>query len=179
MHQCVIVQVIADHAFRVDFSCQVESGNAMSRTPNQRYKLTVIVLNLKCSVEHMFEGWFASSEAFNDQASTGLVSCPICGDRDISRLPSGPYIKRTGLADVARSVTPHSLPDAAIKAYGDMIAQSENVAEQFPEEARKIHYGEAPARSIRGKATLQETHDLIEEGIGVLPIPFPVKEDTH
>lgn len=141
----------------------------------------MIVLNLKCSVEHIFEGWFASAMAFDEQAKSGLISCPICADRGISRLPSGPYVKRNGPADAVRSATDlsPSLADAAFKAYGEMISKSENVAEQFPEEARKIHYGEAPARSIRGKATLQETHELIEEGIGVLPIPFPLKEDTH
>jgi hypothetical protein len=139
----------------------------------------MIVLDLKCSSDHAFEGWFASSQAFDDQATARLVSCPICADTAVIRLPSGPHIKRAGEVIAAGKDLPARLPDAALKAYANMLASSEDVAAQFPEEARKIHYGEAPARSIRGKATLQETRELIEEGIGVIPLPFPAKEDTH
>ena len=139
----------------------------------------MIVLNLKCSSDHAFEGWFASSQAFDDQAAARLVSCPICADTAVIRLPSGPHIKRAGEVIVAGKDLPVRPPDAALQAYAHMLASSEDVAAQFPEEARKIHYGEAPARSIRGKATLQETRELIEEGIAVMPLPFPAKEDTH
>ena len=66
-----------------------------------------------------------------------------------------------------------------MKAVAEMIARSENVAERFPEEARKIHYGETAPRSIRGQASMKETMELLEEGIGVIPLPFPAKEDTH
>ena len=70
------------------------------------------------------------------------------------------------------------LPDA-MKAVAALIARSEDVAERFPEEARKMHYGEVAPRSIRGKASMEETRELIDEGISIIPLPFPAKEDVH
>ena len=140
-------------------------------------KRNMIILNLKCASEHPFEGWFASTEAFDEQTCARLVSCPLCADTVITRLPSGPHVKRTGERP-AGGGTPALLPDA-MKVVAEMIAHSENVAERFPEEARKIHYGETAPRSIRGQASMQEARELIEEGIGVIPLPFPAKGDTH
>jgi hypothetical protein len=65
------------------------------------------------------------------------------------------------------------------RTLADLMASSEDVAERFPEEARRIHYGEAPSRNIRGQASLIETRELIEEGIAVLPLPFPAKGEIH
>lgn len=138
----------------------------------------MIVLNLKCASDHAFEGWFASSEAFDEQLVRHLVACPICATTEVVRLPSGPRIKRS--AEVATERQPvMSMPAELVKAFAHMVAQAENVDERFPEEARRIHYGEAPARSIRGKASQEETEELMEEGIMVMPVPFPAKEDTH
>lgn len=136
----------------------------------------MIILNLKCASDHAFEGWFASSEAFDDQTRARLVSCPLCADTAIVRLPSGPRVKRTGEKPVTGM---SALPPDAMKAVAEIISRSENVAGRFPEEARKIHYGEAAQRSIRGQASMEETRELLEEGIGVIPLPFPAKEDTH
>lgn len=137
----------------------------------------MIILNLKCAADHSFEGWFASTEAFDEQTGSRRVSCPLCADTAIVRLPSGPHVKRAGEASAAGE--PAISPNAVMKAMAGMLAKSENVAERFPEEARKIHYGETPPRSIRGKASLEETRELLEEGIGVIPLPFPAKEDAH
>ena len=139
----------------------------------------MIVLNLKCDADHAFEGWFASSEAFEDQSVRLLVSCPVCSSHSIQRLPSGPRVMRstTRVEEDCQAVLSPSAQ--AMQAYARMVAESENVAERFPDEARRIHYGEAPERSIRGKASLEDTRALIEEGIMVLPLPYPAKEDTH
>ena len=131
----------------------------------------MIVLNLTCSNSHQFEGWFASSEEFSRQAETRLVSCPYCSDVTITRLPSGPHIKRTVAAESAN-------PDM-IAAIAALAKDSENVGEKFPEEARKIHYEEIPPRSIRGIASITEVKALIEEGIAVLPILTPSKGEVH
>ena len=131
----------------------------------------MIVLNLSCSNRHGFEGWFASAEEFSRQTESRLVSCPYCNDVSITRLPSGPHVKRAAVAEPA---TPDFI--AAITA---LAKDSENVGTRFPEEARKIHYQEVAPRSIRGIASATEVKELIEEGISVLPLPIPVKDEVH
>ncbi len=132
----------------------------------------MIVLNLACGNRHQFEGWFASTEEFVRQSDTKLVACPYCGDASITRLPSGPHVKRAVAAGVAD-------PAQIFAAMAQLVRNSEDVGAQFPEEARKIHYEEAPARSIRGYATTTEVKALIEEGIDVLPLPLPAKGEVH
>ncbi len=160
---------------RVEYFCPFPVN--VRTAANLAKKRNMIILNLKCASEHSFEGWFASTEAFDDQTRARLVSCPLCADTAITRLPSGPHVKRVGEKPAGGGM-PALLSDA-MKAVAEMIARSENVAERFPEEARKIHYGETAPRSIRGQASMQETRELLEEGIGVIPLPFPAKEDTH
>lgn len=131
----------------------------------------MIVLNLSCSNRHEFEGWFASAEEFSRQAEIRLVSCPYCSDVRITRLPSGPHVKRAVATEPAN-------PEL-IAAIAALARDSENVGAQFPEEARKIHYAEAPPRSIRGIASITEVKALIEEGIAVLPLLTPTKDEVH
>ena len=143
----------------------------------------MIVLNLACAKEHRFEGWFASSDAFEAQLASGLLSCPLCNGTDIVRLPSGPRIVGAlGEAAVESPAGDESL--AAVErqlreALRTYVRGSEDVGERFPEEARRIHYKEAPARSIRGVASAEETHELLDEGIVVLPLLVPPNEETH
>ena len=127
----------------------------------------MIVLNLSCGNRHQFEGWFASNEEFLRQADTRLISCPACGAVDITRLPSGPHVRRAAAA----------IAPSAEAAIAELARACENVGAQFPEEARRIHYEEAPMRSIRGIASVDEVKALIEEGIAVLPLP--VKDEMH
>ncbi len=141
---------------------------------------TVIVLNILCDSGHRFEGWFTSSDAFREQCERRLVLCPRCQTSEVSLLPSAPYVRR----NVAQ-------PPAAIPAVPDEVAaglyqalamaarKAENVGERFPEEARRIHYDEAPARGIRGIASADETMELLEEGILVLPAPVPHEDEFH
>jgi hypothetical protein len=143
----------------------------------------VIVLNLLCDNGHRFEGWFASGEAFRDQSQRRLVHCPQCHVAAVKQLPSAPHLVR-GAADEALPKAPAApvaesgarhLHQALVK----MARQAENVGERFPEEARRIHYDEVPARSIRGVATLDEARDLLDEGIVVLPAPVPPEDEFH
>ena len=136
----------------------------------------MIVLNLQCSEAHPFEGWFDSVEDFDRQASSVMVACPLCGDTHVSRLPSGPRVKRAA-GDVVE--TAQQGMAQMMRSLIKMAKSSEDVAERFPEEARRIHYGEAEPRNIRGQATLMETRELLEEGIAVLPVPLPAKEEIH
>lgn len=136
----------------------------------------MIVLNLTCSAGHRFEGWFASGEAFDRQVEQGLVACPYCDSAAVSRLPSGPH--------VARKVQPPEAirrdeAQAVIEALKAIAESTEDVGNRFPEEVRRIHYREVPERSVKGVATLDETRDLLEEGIPVMPLPIPPKRETH
>ena len=143
----------------------------------------VIVLNLLCDHGHHFEGWFASGEAFRHQSRRHLVHCPQCQTSAVSQLPSAPHVKR-GAADVVAPEKPalsgrEPAASHLQMALADMARKAENVGERFPEEARRIHYDEAPARTIRGVATAGETRELLEEGIFVLPAPVPPESEFH
>ncbi|WP_018609623.1 DUF1178 family protein [Uliginosibacterium gangwonense] len=139
----------------------------------------MIVVDLICSAEHRFEGWFASQEAFEHQNAAGMVSCPKCGATHIRRLPSAPHLARA-IAPTPAPTPPAVPPEAVaklIEAIREHAANSEDVGSRFPEEARRIYYGDAEERAIRGQASPREALDLLEEGISVLPVP--PKEDLH
>jgi hypothetical protein len=142
------------------------------------------VLDLKCSHEHRFEGWFASTEEFESQLSRKLVACPVCSATDVSRMPSAPRLNLSSARGEAGSAAsnvqqPLAAPEAAalqaraLHFMRELIEKTENVGERFAEEARRIHYNEAPARNIRGVTTPEDAHALLEEGIDVMPLPVP------
>jgi hypothetical protein len=131
----------------------------------------VIVLNLSCDKQHRFEGWFANANAFADQFSRGLVQCPHCGSTHIERLPSAPYVNTSAPRGDAAPPRPQFDPAQAMAALRQAARSAEDVGEQFPDEARRIHYGESQARNIRGQASGDELGELLEEGILVLPVP--------
>lgn len=141
------------------------------------------VLNLQCVQAHAFEGWFASEEDFQDQLARGLVECPLCGDARVAKMPSAPRLNLGATPPQAPQATAPrqevmSAPDAQLQAawlelVKQVMARTEDVGERFAEEARKIHYGETGERGIRGQASREETQALLEEGIGVLPLPIP------
>lgn len=135
------------------------------------------VLNLQCSHGHGFEGWFASEDDFQGQLQRGLVECPLCGDHAVAKLPSAPRLN-LGAAREEPKQDVVATPDAAMQAawlkmVRHVMSSTEDVGERFAEEARRIHYGESEERGIRGQASRKETEALLEEGIGVLPLPLP------
>lgn len=142
----------------------------------------MIVLDLLCTQDHRFEGWFASASAFDEQLSRKLVSCPVCNGAVVRRLPSAPYVQtRTSEGPppsasapvrTAPSAPPASDPAATLLASLRLIARAaEDVGERFPDEARNIHRGASEARNIRGAASPDELDELVAEGILVLPVP--------
>ncbi|HEY8856872.1 MAG TPA: DUF1178 family protein [Rugosibacter sp.] len=154
----------------------------------------MIILNLLCDNGHRFEGWFSSSDAFRDQQARQLVQCTYCQTSSVTQLPSAPHVRRSGAVTVQERNTfdtadtnglkavPLTQPEVAqnfFQALAVMARQAENVGDRLPEEARRIHYKEAPARNIRGIATLEETRELLDEGIMVLPAPVPPETETH
>jgi hypothetical protein len=136
------------------------------------------VLDLQCSQQHGFEGWFGSEEEFQDQLAGGLVECPLCGDSDVTKMLSAPRLNLGGGREPAPRQQVATAPDATVQAawmkmVRHVMANTEDVGERFPEEARRMHYGETEERGIRGQASAEETRALADEGIGVLPLPIP------
>ena len=148
------------------------------------------VLNLQCAHQHGFEGWFASEDDYQSQLARALVECPVCGDKGIVKLPSAPRLNlgastpavRTDGAvqdvpTISTGASPSSeaqhMQAALWKMARHIMANTEDVGERFAEESRKIHYGEAEERGIRGQASRAETEALLEEGIAVMPLPMP------
>ena len=130
------------------------------------------VLNLRCVHDHRFEGWFASGEDYESQNQRGLVECPVCGDRAISRLPSAPRLNVSALREAPPAAAPAQQPQGAwLKALRRMVENTEDVGDRFPEEARRIHYGEVAERGIRGRASREDAQALRDEGIEVMALP--------
>jgi len=113
----------------------------------------MIKFNLKCAQGHGFDSWFGSNEDYEKLRQRGLISCVICGGSAVSKAVMAPRVAQETKA-----------PDLREKPKVD------DVGAKFPEEARRIHYGEAPNRPIIGQARLEEAKDLIDEGVPVLPI---------
>jgi len=135
----------------------------------------VIRYSLVCDKAHEFEGWFSESADFDRQKASGFLTCPICSSPSISKSLMAPMVT-TARAKEERQMVAHDAAqrEAYIKlkeAVAAVRANSEDVGERFPEEARKIHYGEADARGIIGNASPDEARALIDEGIEIAPLP--------
>jgi hypothetical protein len=135
------------------------------------------VFNLRCGQQHAYEGWFASEADFTSQQERGIVACPLCGDTEAVRLPNAPRLKvsrHAAPAEPAKSETTDvTLQSQWLRAVRQVLSSTEDVGERFPEEARRIHYGEVEERGIRGKATREDAEALREEGIEVMALPIP------
>ena len=149
----------------------------------------MIRYRLNCRKGHQFEGWFASSTAFDRQAKRGDVTCPTCGTSKVSKALMAPSIAKGGKPkrrvksggdqpdndtpkpETQRVAAHKELAAAMRKLRAEIESKSEYVGTRFPEEARKIHYEESPARGIHGEATAEEAKSLSEEGIEFFPLP--------
>jgi len=149
----------------------------------------MIVYDLACSRGHRFEGWFASGEEFARQREADLVRCPVCDVASVERLPSARVNASKAAAPAAETAKPAEapkpnemvagLPPEVVAKLREIVQATENVGRRFPEEARKIHYDEAPARAIRGQASAEEAKALADEGIEFAPIPPILTDPTH
>lgn len=157
----------------------------------------MLVLNLGCAQGHRFEGWFGSAQDFESQQARGLVSCPVCASAEVQRLPSAPRLNvahlrqekaapssKQALAQPAEqqgtqppdaAATVSKLQQAALQALRQAVAKTEDVGERFAEEARRMHYGEAEERAIRGRASREDALALVEEGIELIALPEALK----
>ena len=130
----------------------------------------MIVYNLRCKNSHEFEGWFKDSAAFDAQAASGKLACPLCESRKVEKAIMAPSVsgakKEPATADESRKMR-HFM--TGLRKY--VQENADYVGPKFAEEARKIHYGETEERHIYGEATLKEAKELVEEGVDVAPLP--------
>lgn len=131
---------------------------------------------LACGNGHDFESWFGDSEAFETQRARGLVECPLCGSKEIEKRIMTPALAR---AEEAASDPRAADMRARLRALRAEIAEkTEDVGRRFPEEARRMHAGDAPERAIRGEASRDEARALLEEGVPILPVPI-LPDERH
>jgi hypothetical protein len=150
----------------------------------------MIRYNLRCERDHAFESWFQSSSAYEAQEKRKLVNCPVCGSAKVERAIMAPQIVSKKGREVAVPAPATTTPEVATSASTPlMMAQerelrvklkelrdhivknADNVGERFPNEARKMHYGDIEHRPIYGEASPQEARALIDEGVEVAPLP--------
>jgi hypothetical protein len=138
----------------------------------------VIAYNLVCKEGHEFEGWFADSAAYAAQERAGHLSCPVCGDAHIAKGIMAPAVKTSvtkakGRSDPAPAeASEQNKLRQFVTGFRKFVEENADyVGPRFPEEARKIHYGETEARHIYGESTLKEARELIEEGVEIAPLP--------
>lgn len=130
------------------------------------------VYNLSCENNHRFEGWFSSEDDFNTQSSRSQICCPICESKGVNRLPSAPRLSLSGAQAPQPDVRTQVQAQIA-EFMRHVVANTVDVGDRFAEEARRIHYREAPERAIRGVATPAECEALTDEGIDVVALPIP------
>jgi hypothetical protein len=143
----------------------------------------MIRYNLRCDNGHAFESWFQSSSAYDSQVKRKLVTCAICGSAKVEKAIMAPQLAGTkkkaentpSPADPSSTslmMAPERELRAKLKELRDHIVKNaDNVGERFPEEARKMHYGDIEHRAIYGEASAEEAKSLIEEGVEVAPLP--------
>jgi hypothetical protein len=142
----------------------------------------LIRYSLICENAHEFEGWFSEGADFDRQVASGFLTCPVCNSASISKSLMAPSVSTARKKEEMQTVAMDTARREAFlklkEAVAAIKANSEDVGTRFPEEARKIHYGEADARGIIGQATPDEAEALVEEGIEIAALPV-LPEDVN
>ena len=138
----------------------------------------MIVYNLRCHNRHEFEGWFKDSAAFDSQAKSGRVVCPICESKKVEKAIMAPAVAG------AKKLTTNSEERKKVRQFMTGLRKyvqdhAEYVGPRFAEEARRIHYGETEERQIYGESTVKDAVELVEEGIDVAPLPPDPDESAN
>ena len=145
----------------------------------------MIKYSLGCNNHHRFEAWFRSGVAYDRQSSRQLVVCPDCGSTDIEKAPMAPALLKSGLKAGRAKTLPaptQAMPGPSLadlrRFRNEIMAKSEDVGKDFAGEARRIHFGDAEERSIRGEATMDDARALIDDGVPFGLVP-PLPEDQN
>ncbi len=147
----------------------------------------MIVFDLKCESGHVFEAWFGSSSAWEEQRAAGLVACPMCGSAEVAKAVMAPNVGAKGnqlppTPSLPAVPTDAPIPAEVVKAAMAVLADMQSkvlegskwVGTGFADKARAMHLGETPPAPIHGQTSLAEAQALIEEGVPVAPLPLPV-----
>jgi hypothetical protein len=150
----------------------------------------MIVFDLLCAAGHPFEGWFGSTDDFAANKARGLLQCPNCGSAEVQRVPSAARFN-LGAQEPQAASAPEKTPEMEGKdpfaiaqmlysrMLDELLTKTEDVGKDFPAEARRIYYQEAPARAIRGQATPREHDELVDEGLPVARLPLPPSDKLN
>lgn len=138
----------------------------------------MILFDLKCRHDHVFEAWFKDSATYEEQAASRKIACPICGSRKVTKAPMAPRVAKNGEsggppAEVNEAMSRYIAGIEEIRRHVE--EHCEDVGDRFAEEARKIHYGEVEKRGIYGEATDAEATELADEGVEFHRLPMPPK----
>ncbi len=141
----------------------------------------MIIYDLECDAKHQFEGWFKNADEFTEQQLSGLLLCPLCGSEEVRKIPSVSHIARGASLKPSREQGSDEMVEASkqqvLQLFHDYVNRNfDDVGTRFAEEAKKIHYGEADKRNIRGTATAEQVKELKEEGVSAVQLP-PVPYD--
>ncbi|HIU36894.1 MAG TPA: DUF1178 family protein [Candidatus Aphodousia faecigallinarum] len=140
------------------------------------------VFNCVCEFGHQFEGWFDSVESLDEQIAQGLVTCPYCETTNVKRVPTASYVLASRDKEKTQYTERELEAEVRSRVYSaarKLLQGSENVGERFAQEARAVHQGKAPMRTIHGRCTLNEAEELLDEGINVLPLPDGVVHENN
>lgn len=130
----------------------------------------MIKYTLTCPEQHVFDSWFSSSADFDRLAASGHLSCAVCASANVTKTLMAPSVASPEDRPLSQPATP---AEQAVRALKDKIEREcEDVGRNFASEARAIHDGDAPERSIYGEARLEDAKSLIEDGVNVAPLPF-------
>ncbi len=141
----------------------------------------MILFSLVCDNGHQFESWFASNRSYDFQIDNSLVACPQCNSVKVRKAVMAPAVARRGKAKKAAAPKQNvaligdrdaELRQMARDLHAKLVAVTDDVGAKFPQEARKIHDGDAPERAIRGQASAEEARELLEDGVSILPMPI-------
>lgn len=141
----------------------------------------MINFNLRCILDHEFDAWFRSSEDYVEQSAKGFISCPVCGSIEVEKNLMAPAVatsRKSERVGMGFSKAEHELLREWRRIAKNVRKSADYVGENFAEEARKIHFGEADERAIYGEADVQEVTSLLDDGIEIMPLPSLPDEDN-
>ncbi len=148
----------------------------------------MIKFSLRCSAGHSFDSWFKSNDAFESLGASGMLSCPVCGSEEIEKNIMTPQVRPSpakpgadsGGANPADISKPATKAEKMVRDLRRIVNRNfENVGRRFAAEARAMHEGDSPKRSIMGEANFKEAAELLEDGIPVAPLPWPNPGKTN
>ena len=139
----------------------------------------MIVFDLKCSNNHVFEIWFKDSKEFNKQAKKGLISCPVCEDNNVNKSLMSPNLTAKSNSKNIKKTINKTIINKISKFKKTIEKNFDYVGDSFTEEAKKIKYGEAEDRGIYGEANIEQTKELIEEEIEFQPLPWQSNKKSN